>query len=280
MSEILVSQEYETLLSDAGLDNFDAIWTYPGGRSIKEIKARSVVCIELPHQGRNRSFYLKRHNQENLGIKRLLALFLPRVAISQGLQEFNNISEFRRHFIATATPVAAGERHVGLFEVDSFLLTEDFYPYVTLEILLEEPHFLCQMADRSKRRALLGKIALTARKMHQSGLNHCDFNTNHIIVHYEGGSDTPKIALYDLQRIYKRNYFKFRWVVKSLAELCYTLPDALFDEADKIFLFRSYKEKDKLNPWDRLQWFWIKKKVERIRRHTKKIIAKRATHTI
>jgi hypothetical protein len=60
-------------------------------------------------------------------------------------------------------------------------------------------------------------------------------------------------------------------MIKSLARLNYTLPDELFDTEDRIHLFLSYKNKSRLQMWDRLQWFWIKKKTARIKRHTEKM---------
>jgi heptose I phosphotransferase len=277
MNGLLVNREYKQLLKDAGLDNFDAIWAYQGGRLIKEMMARSVICIEIQHQNRVRYFYLKRHNREYLGINWLIDLFFRQRGMSQGLKEFQNICRFRENRLGTAPPAAAGERLSGLFWAESFLITEDVSPFVSLENLLKaESDFFKQMADRSRRQILLREIARFARKMHQSGLNHCDFNTNHILVHYDDGADIPDIAMFDFQRIYKRNFLKFRWIIKSLAEFCYSLPAPLFDERDKVYLFLSYKNKHKMNFWDRLQWLWIRKKTERIRRHTEKMLVRRA----
>lgn len=274
---LLVNRRYETLLKDAGLDTFDGIWAYRDGRLIKEMMARSVICIEIQHQNRIRYFYLKRHNREYLGIKRLLAVFFPRLSISQGTKEFENICAFREKALGAASPVVAGARFAGFFWAESFLMTEDAAPFVSLETLLKsESDFSALMTDPNQRRMLLREIARFAKKMHRSGLNHCDFNTNHILIHYEDGAAVPNIAMFDFQRIYKRKFLKFRWLIKSLAEFCYSLPDALFDETDRIYLFLSYKNRHEMTLWDRFQWFWIRKKTERIRRHTEKMLARRA----
>ena len=61
-----------------------------------------------------------------------------------------------------------------------------------------------------------------------------------------------------------------RWKIKSLARLNYTLPNELFTPEDRINLLRFYKKKKRMNFLDRLEWFWILKKTDRIRRHTEK----------
>ncbi|MCD4787116.1 MAG: hypothetical protein K8R09_02715, partial [Desulfobacterales bacterium] len=93
--------------------------------------------------------------------------------------------------------------------------------------------------------------------------------------YYKDKSDAPDIALFDLQRVDRSSVLQFRWIIKSLAELNYTLPESLFDEEDRIPLLLSYRGKKKLNLWGWLQWLWIKRKTARIKRHTEKMMARR-----
>ncbi len=269
---LIINRDYRNLLVDIGMDRFESIWRYDGGQTIKKIKARSVSRISVPDSDGKRTFYLKRHNREFIGSRRLIARLFLQKALSQGKGEFENICEFRSKKLATVTPVTAGERSVRFFWVESFLITEDFYPYISLEELMRDrPGFFMGPEGKSRRRILLNRIALYAQKMHRSGFNHRDFNATHILLLYENGSNAPKIALFDLQRVEKRKYLRFRWMIKSLARLNYTLPDDLFDTEDRIHLFLSYKGKERLHLWDRLQWSWIKRKTARIKRHTEKI---------
>lgn len=126
------------------------------------------------------------------------------------------------------------------------------------------------------KKNLIEKIATVARKMHESGFNHQDFNTTHILVNYKNLNE-PDIALFDLQRVSRRRFFKFRWPIKCLARLNHSLPNEIFNENDRIYLFQLYKGKKKLNMWDRFQLFWIKRKSARIKRHTEKIEIKKQT---
>jgi len=273
---LIINRDYRELLDSIGLNRFESIWSYDGGQTIKKIKARSVSRISIPDGDGTRTFYLKRHNREFIGLRQLIARLFPQTALSQGKGEFANICEFRAQKLATAAPVAAGEKPVRFLWAESFLITEDFSPYISLEQLMKDrPEFFMGPEGKNRKKILLNRIARYAQQMHHSGFNHRDFNATHILLLYENGSNDPKIALFDLQRVEKRKYLRFRWMIKSLARLNYTLPDDLFDTEDRIYLFLSYKGKERLHLWDRLQWFWIKRKTARIKRHTEKMLIRK-----
>ncbi|MEA3421474.1 MAG: lipopolysaccharide kinase InaA family protein [Acidobacteriota bacterium] len=272
-NHLIVNKEYPEVLDDMHFDSFESVWNCQAGKTIKRIKARSVIRFEIQIVGRKRVFYLKRHNTKFVGIKRILALFSPKLVLSEGKREFENICDFREGGLGTVLPVAAGERFVKFCWVQSFLITEDFSPFISLEyILRDNPEFFRGEGGYEKRPIVLNKISRLARKMHKKGFNHRDFNATHILLHYKDESDLPDIALFDLQRVDRSSVFRFRWIIKSLSELNYTLPEGIFEEEDRISLLLSYKGKKKLNAWDRLQWLWIKRKTARIKRHTDKII--------
>jgi heptose I phosphotransferase len=173
-------------------------------------------------------------------------------------------------------PVVAGEKFFRHFWAKSFLVTEDYSPYLSLEALLrDQPQLFMGPAGQHRKRILLKEISRLARKMHQQGFNHLDFNATHILVHYENGLRPPKLALFDFQRVDKRIFLKFRWKIKSLARLNYSLPVEIFTENDRMYLFLSYLNKDNLQSFDRLQWIWFKRKTARIKHHTDKILARR-----
>jgi len=264
---MLLNRDYQDILKAWGFDSFDSIYAYQDGEVIKNIKDRSVIRIEI----QSLRFYLKRHNREYMGFPRLFKFFFPMRILSQGRLEFENACIFRECGLSTAIPAVAGERFIRFFWAESFVMTKDFLPFVSLEELLRDtPEFFKGSEGETRKKILTDKIGRLARRMHQHGLNHRDFNATHILLLYENNSDTPQIALFDLQRVNRRKFLRFRWIIKSLAELNYTLPDSLFDEKDRTDLFLSYKGKTSLHLWDRMQLFWIRKKVARIRRHTEK----------
>ena len=273
---LIFNKDYLEVLDDMHFDSFESVWKYQDGKTIKKIKARSVIRFEMQSDSGKKYFYLKRHNTKFVGIKRILALFFSKLISSEGKREFENICDFRKGGLGTVLPVAAGERFVKLFWLQSFLITEDFSPFISLEYMLrDDPEFFVEENAGDRKRNLINRIGIFARRMHEKGFNHRDFNATHILLYYKDKSDAPDLALFDLQRVDRNSVSRFRWVIKSLSELNFTLPESIFNEKDRISLLLSYKGKKKLNAWDRLQWLWIKKKTARIKRHTEKMMARR-----
>ena len=268
LNDLIVNMDHLGFLSRSGFTSFDFFWNFSKGTIEKAIKERKVIRIELNDQQNTRTFFLKRHSREFIGLKRL---FFPRRNISQGRLEFQNICLFRKNGIPTVEPVAFGERFINLFWSESFLLTEDYIPYVSLEELILQDFFSADKPDfKSRKRRLLSEIGRLAKKMHVQGLNHLDFNATHILVKYEKGGNNPLLSLFDFQRISVRKFLRFRWKIKSLARVNQSLPDDIFDEDDRDLLFLSYLGKEKLSFYNRIQRLWINKKTMKIRRHTAK----------
>jgi len=274
---LTINNEYQELLESAPFHSFESIWNFSNGETIKQINARSVIRFEIRHHDIKRTFYIKRHNSEFIGLSRLFPRLFPRRSLSQGRLEFENICDFRKNNLPTVLPVAAGEKFSHFFWAKSFLITEDFSPFISLEALLENrPQLFSDSKGENRKRILLKEIAVLARKMHQNGFNHRDFNATHILLNYNNESDIPQIALFDFQRVEKRKYFRFRWKIKSIARLNYTLPDEIFNIKDRMYILLSYKDKKSFNFIDRMQWFWIERKTAKIKRHTEKMIDRKA----
>ncbi len=281
-NDFIYNRDYEDLLRAAGLTDAAAFLDdLPGGavrrETVKQITARSVYRLTLRHEGRERAFYLKRHNREFMGGAGLASMLFNKPPGSHGPTEFRNILDFRKAGLATAAPVAAGRRITERFWIESFFMAESFSPFVSLEdILIRTPDFFQGPDGRRRRKVLLAEIAGYGRTMHKNGFNHRDFNATHILLRYDAPSDIPQLAVFDLQRVDRNRAFRFRWPVKTLAEVLYTLPQDLFDDGDRRFFFNAYKRKTKPNALDRLQWRWIQNKTDRIARHTEKMMKKRA----
>lgn len=276
VNDLTINTDYRFVLERAGLDCFNSVWRYNRGETIKQIPLRSLIRFDLDVHGEKKYFYLKKHNLESVGFKKLLSYFKRKTTLSQGYIEFNHICDFRKHGLATVIPVAAGEKSSGFFKSTSFLLTLDVFPYISLEYFMEKkPDFFSGSKGVNRKKILIRELALLSKKMHACGFNHRDFNATHILLFYNDTSDIPKLALFDLQRVDKKKYLRFFWAIKSMAELGYTLPSYLFDENDRYSLFLSYKGKTRLNMMDRLQWHLIKRKINRISRHVKKVKKKR-----
>jgi hypothetical protein len=273
---LIFNKDYLEVLNDVHFDSFESVWKYQDGETIKKIKARSVIRFKIQTDSGKKYFYLKRHNTKFIGIKRILALFSQKLVLSEGKREFENICDFREKGLGTVFPVAAGERFVKFCWIQSFLITEDFSPFISLEYMLRDhPEFFMEENASDRKRNLINRIGIFARRMHEKGFNHRDFNATHILLYYKDKSDAPDIALFDLQRVARSSVLQFRWIIKSLSELNYTLPESIFNKKDRISLLLSYRGKKKLNLWGWLQWLWIKRKTAHIKRHTEKMMARR-----
>ncbi|OKY75617.1 MAG: hypothetical protein BM485_07795 [Desulfobulbaceae bacterium DB1] len=262
---LVINVLYQQQLQSAGLRTFEDFYDLHLGTLIKKIKERSVYRCEIA----GTVFFLKRHDREQQQ-KKGLRPSSSLVWQSEGGKEFVYFYDFRRHGLATAVPVAMGERVYENGTVDSFFLTEDFSPYVQLEELIRnQPDRLAGLQHTLLRKNILRGVAGYAGKMHASGYNHLDFNATHVLL-ANIDSGAPDIALFDLQRIDRNTLGRFRWPVKALAEFNYSSREnAIFSDSERFLLFQVYlaKEGQSLNLLERLTWRWIRSKTERIARH-------------
>lgn len=274
-SRLVINLDFLPLLEEEGLVSFADFFHYPGGELIKRIPDRTVTRISLGQEGH--FFYLKRHLLERHSPWQRFSTCPKHV--SEGAVEFDNCCLFRAHGLATALPVAMGEREIAGSKTQSFLITQDFAPLLSLEdIIRNSPHLLVGETNRGRRQRLLFAAADYARRMHQSGFNHQDYNATHILLH-EHDLDTQEqamqLAVFDLQRVATNRFSAWRWPIKSLAELNYTLPEDLFGKDERLILLKSYLGTTELTLLNRLLWRAILAKTIKISRHAIKRRARR-----
>lgn len=273
---LIINREFVNVLARNRLNTLERMFEYRGGEVIKDIGIRTVTRIALTIDGNVRHFYLKRHYGEKMWFRGWGSPSGIGRGVSQGLLEFDNICRFRRANVSTPVPVAAGQRRIQWPRVQSLVMTEDFRPYISLEKLLESrPEVFQGEESKTRKVLLLREIADLARRMHEGGFNHRDFNGTHVLLRYATEDRPPATALFDLQRIDRKKFPRFRWIIKSLAELNYSLPETVFSAEDRRFLFLCYKNRSSPGLWDRFQMFWIRRKTERIKRHTRKLMKRR-----
>jgi len=274
--DMVVNGDYIALLEACNLLDFDSLYHFRNGTTVKQIRDRSIIRMDVHTGAENRIFYLKRHTAAHPGIWDMVASFSANKSFSPGMFEFENICDFRNCGIPTVTPVAAGERQTGFCRYESFLITESFEPYVSLE------HLIYNLPDRLKgpegqirKERLIRAVARLARQMHEHGFNHCDFNATHVLVGPEDQNGDFPLALFDLQRMDRKKWLKTKWLIKILAELSFSMPEPLFTENDRLLLFMAYKGISNLRMMDRLQIFLIQRKQKKIKHHTQKIMNRR-----
>ena len=274
--DMVVNRDYIALLEACNLLDFDSLYHFRNGKTVKQIRDRSIIRMDVHTGAENRIFYLKRHTAARPGIWDMIASFSANKSFSPGMFEFENICDFRNSGIPTVTPVAAGERKTGLCRYESFLITESFEPYVSLEHLIYNlPERLKEPAGQIRKERLIRAVAHLARQMHDRGFNHRDFNATHVLVGPENETGECALALFDLQRMDRKKWLKTKWFIKIMAELSYTMPEPLFSDQDRLLLFQCYKGFSNQRLLDRLQLKWIRMKVKRIGKHTDHIKKRR-----
>jgi lipopolysaccharide core heptose(I) kinase len=277
LPHLLVNHDYLPLLKSADLLDFERLYHH-GGKLKKRIRERSVYRITLGSDAGEVPCYLKRHEAARPCLSALLGRCLFGRRISPGMAEFENILEFKRAGIPTVIPVAAGERRLGFLRYESFLLTRDTAPYESLEsIIRSHPERLTGGPENQRyKHRLIHAVGRLARKMHDRGFNHRDFNATHVLVGPERPSGKIPLALFDLQRMDRKKWLRLKWRIKTMAEMFYTMEAPVFDETDRRMLFQAYRGTPATRRWDRLQLFWILRKTIRIAKHTRKIMARKA----
>ncbi len=276
---LIINQAYQSVLSDVGFTSFDIAWSDMEGELIEQKKDRSISRIQFPlikkykisdyeTADKNTFFYIKKFRQKLNSWQRLKRIFMATSFLPEGIKEFNNYCLFRKNALATASPVAAGSKFSSSLYVDSFFITKDFSPLIGFEdIILKQPETLKGESNYTKRRSILSEIAVYARRMHDCGMNHKDFNATHVLLQIQDTSK-PLVALFDLQRVDLNPLNRIHWPIKALAELNYTLPSSIFSEKDRIFLYLTYKKKKHLSSLNRLQYKCILRKTDKIARHS------------
>nr|CBX28461.1 hypothetical protein N47_G37850 [uncultured Desulfobacterium sp.] len=278
---MIINQSYQDVLSGIGFTSFDSVWSNVNAELIEQKKDRSILRVKFPlikkyeisdcnTVDKHTYFYIKKFRQKLSSWQKTMRLLMPKNFAPEGLKEFNNYCLFRQNALATASPVAAGSKFISCACVDSFFITQDFSPFIELEnLILNQSETLYGKDNDIKRRNILSEIAVYAKKMHECGMNHKDFNATHILLQKQDASK-PLVALFDLQRVDLNPFNRIRWQIKAFAELNYTLPASIFSEKDRLFLYSTYKRKEHLSAFNRLQYNCIRRKTEKIARHSKK----------
>lgn len=131
----------------------------------------------------------------------------------------------------------------------------DAYPadeFWITRVAVESP---CDLSAANRRHCLLATLAEAARRLHAANLFHRDFYWCHFFVREtERGRFT--ITLIDLQRVRRRRWTRWRWLVKDVAQFLFSAPDSV-TTSDRLYWFRCYRGVERLSWWDGLLFFCV-----------------------
>ena len=204
-----------------GLDSLAGVFSYTGGSNLVKDglghRRRTLLKLE-DAEGRPLLFYLKRYGREPLPA-RLKRRFTYGPDKSPAVVEAENVRSARSAGIATMEVVAAGQES-GLLGAHRSYIIVTAVPGDALSRCGED--FLARHRDNGLAAAFTEQLADLARELHQAGYVHRDFYASHLFLDEQPGGF--QLHLIDLARLFKPRWRRFRWRVKDLAQLKFSMP--------------------------------------------------------
>ncbi|MDD3801752.1 MAG: lipopolysaccharide core heptose(I) kinase RfaP [Desulfuromonas thiophila] len=214
---LILPPEWRQLWPDR--DPFDALFALQG-EEFRNMDGRRTLRFELL----GRSYFAKLYS--GLGWGRLLGslLRLRRPPVSSASNEWLACQILARLGVETLKPVAYGERGRNPVTRQSFLITEELKPTVSLEDFCRD--WARQPPPVRLKRALITRLATISRTLHEQGINHRDYYLCHFLLQVADGAtvDPADFHLYliDLHRVQFRQRLPLRWRIKDLAGLYFS----------------------------------------------------------
>ncbi len=243
-----------------GLHTVEGAFAYHGGQDLTRagLGHREWIRIRLDDgSGHPAEMYMKRYAREPLSWRaRRLLTYGPRR--SPAGVELANIRAARAAGIPTIERAVCGEELDLLGTRRSYIIVSAV-PGEAMDRCGED-FFASHQDDPEALGLFTRKLIDLVGRLHEAGYVHRDLYSSHIFL-AEGAE--PELYLIDLARMFRPRWRRFRWRVKDLAQLKYSMPEPWVRRCWKDFL-RGY-----LGRGRRLQRLGraIDRKVERIRRH-------------
>ncbi|HET6429335.1 MAG TPA: lipopolysaccharide kinase InaA family protein [Phycisphaerae bacterium] len=241
--------EQGRLLRQAGLDTVAGAFDYEGGELLSKPNLGTRQRIRLTLTGddaRPVTWYLKRYGPVSL-LRRLALLPFSLGRPSPARREFENIRLVQAAGIATMEPIAFGDEP-GLVGIRRSYLVVTSVPGEALERCFEA--FLRE-ADEDQMRQFNAALVDLVVRLHEAGLAHRDLYASHVFLDRTG--EGPRLYLIDLARVLVMHVRKFRWQVKDLAQLKYSLPARWVEEHWESFLSANLGD---VGDRERRRWGW------------------------
>jgi tRNA A-37 threonylcarbamoyl transferase component Bud32 len=241
-------------LEKAGLDSVASAFEWSQGQDLDKpnLGTRRRTRFQLvDEQGRQHELYLKRYGPAKWW--RRLGKFS-----SPAQKEFSTIQRVRQAGVPTMCEAIFGEE-CPLTDGRSFIVVTAV-PGEALE-RGGARYFDCSDANNSSVIALTDELAQLVHKLHQANMVHRDLYASHIFVQACGAG--ASLHLIDLARVFRPCLRQFRWRVKDLAQLHFSMPAAWVQNHWSRFLeqYLGQCEPDVLAKWQKA----VEKKSLRIR---------------
>ncbi|MGY2167948.1 lipopolysaccharide core heptose(I) kinase RfaP [Pseudomonas gingeri] len=230
--KLILAEPFKSLW--AGRDAFAEVEQLQG-KVYRELEARRTLRTEVAGRG----YFVKIHH--GIGWREIFKnLLTAKMPVLGAGQEWRAIQCLQQAGVPTMTGVAYGERGSNPAGQDSFIVTEELAPTISLEdFTLQWP---VQPPEPRLKRALIAEVARMTGGMHRAGLNHRDCYIAHFLLHTDKPvtADDLKLSVIDLHRAQVRPSIPRRWRNKDLAGLYFSVLDIGLTRRDKLRFLRGY----------------------------------------
>lgn len=213
-------------IRERGLDTVAGAFAYPGGEDLVKpgLGNRRRTRIEIDTPDGPTQWYLKRYGA--LPLSRRIRLALGKGRFCEAEREFANVQAATNAGVPTMQALACGADRDLLGVKRSYILVSAV-PGDALERVGES---FVESHSEAEVEKLVEALAALTKKFHAAGFVHRDYYGAHIFLHEheheheqaDGGGFT--LNLIDLARALQPCCRRFRWRVKDLAQLRYSMP--------------------------------------------------------
>ena len=216
----------------AGQDPFAAADALQG-EVLRALEGRRTLRTEIAGRG----YYAKIHRGIGWAeiFKNLLSGRLPVLGAGN---EWHALERLHALGVDTMHAVAFGERGGNPARRQSFIVTEELAPTVSLEDYCRG--WITVPPAPTFKRALILRVADMARRMHGGGVNHRDFYICHFLLHLPVDANAPRLSLIDLHRAQVRETTPRRWRNKDLAALYFSALEIGLTRRDFLRFLKPY----------------------------------------
>lgn len=247
------------IFKKAGLDSIDGVFTFSAGTELAKSNIgshRTRIVFDLD----GRTFYLKRY-RNTPKLTQIKSWISHGKKASTASFDRGPADKLASANIDTPKTASSGEEWKNGFESRSFIITENLYGCESLEKRL--PSCFDGSTNKHKQRCeFISSLADFARRFHDTGLRHRDFYLSHIFL-----SETGRLFLIDLQRVFEPALLSERFRVKDIAQLHYSTDGRLVSCADRIRFYKRYAGISRLSSADKRFIKKVKSKAWRMADH-------------
>jgi len=222
---ICLTPDEEALLKSEGLDSVGGAFAHDRGERMDKpgLHHRERLRLRLTDgAGGEVHWYLKRYGPPlaETGSHHCCGGAHDAGRVSPAEAELANIRLLTEAGVPTMRPIAFGSQKDLWGTVRSYLIVEAVAGQA-LERCFGD-YFARHGADATAMGAFNAALVDLVAKLHGAGLVHRDLYASHVFLHES--PDGPVLSVIDLARAFAPRWRRFRWRVKDLAQLRYSMP--------------------------------------------------------